>query len=158
VADRLTNLLTETIRALDWHEKKPEDVWWVGSGDGKLAVSWKAFTEMANIEYDSGYGSQKIASDLVVVGDSWWLSRHEYDGSESWSYHTIPVLLESAKGFTRVEEDHKHWVTLEEMDQDTNTKVVLTAEAYNARTVTGDKPNLDKIVSVEVKGRKFRIE
>jgi hypothetical protein len=27
-----------------------------------------------------------------VVGDSWWMTRHEYDGSEYWQFHTIPTV------------------------------------------------------------------
>ena len=28
----------------------------------------------------------EVAEDLVVVGDNWWIERHEYDGNEWWEY------------------------------------------------------------------------
>ena len=42
----------------------------------------------------SGY---QVADDLVVVGDSWWLERHEYDGSEWWEYKEKPKLISEIK-------------------------------------------------------------
>ena len=28
--------------------------------------------------------------DLLIVGDDWWLERHEYDGAEWWEFKTLP--------------------------------------------------------------------
>lgn len=86
------NLLKETLAALKTHGLKPEDVLWVGSTNGKLVMDWAAFEPIADrTNYDSGYGGQEIASDLVVVGGTWWLERGEYDGSEWWEFKTMPV-------------------------------------------------------------------
>jgi len=43
------------------------------------------------VEYDSGYGATKVAKDLVIVGEDWWLERCEYNGSEWWEFKTLPV-------------------------------------------------------------------
>jgi hypothetical protein len=32
---------------------------------------------------------------LEIVGDDWWLERHEYDGAEWWEYKTKPSMPES---------------------------------------------------------------
>lgn len=35
-------------------------------------------------------GSPQVAEDLLIVGDTWCLERHEYDGSEWWEYKELP--------------------------------------------------------------------
>jgi len=95
------NLLTETEEVLENHKLKPGDVNWVGSRDGKYSVSWAVFRKLANKEYNEGYGGAKVVMDLVVVGDGWWLERHEYDGSEWWEFKQIPVMKDQ-KSFNSV--------------------------------------------------------
>ena len=58
----------------------------------RLWLSWKEFEALANVEYDESYGAQEVADDLLVVGDDWWLERHEYDGSEWWEFKKIPEV------------------------------------------------------------------
>jgi hypothetical protein len=86
----MSNLLKETLEILEENNRNPSQVRWVGSIDGKYAISWDEFAKVADLEYDSSYGWQEIADDLVVVGSNWWLERHEYDGSEWWEYKTTP--------------------------------------------------------------------
>ena len=88
------NLLEETLKALKEHGRTPEDVAWVGSTSFGW-FTWEEFTKVANQEYEAGWGSQKVASDLVVVGKwwqdrAWWLERWEYDGAEGWAYKELP--------------------------------------------------------------------
>lgn len=84
-----TNLLEETLHKLADAGKKPEDVEWVGSPHHHC--SWDEFEKVAkDANYDSGYGSQEVATDLFVVGKDWWLSRAEYDGSERWEFNQKP--------------------------------------------------------------------
>ena len=100
------NLLNETLRALEAHNISAEDVLWVGSMDGKMVISWEAFELIAGkTNYDSGYGGQEIASDLVVVGKDWWLERGEYDGSEWWEFKTMPASVVAPKPFKVVRGD-----------------------------------------------------
>lgn len=81
-----TNLLEETVAAM------PGPALWVGSGDGKYAMSWEEFAEIARrTNYDNGSGSQEVADDLVVVGDGWWMERAEYIGVAEWSVKAAPV-------------------------------------------------------------------
>lgn len=72
------------------NKKTIKDVLWVGAPDYGY-MTWDEFAALADINYDDGYGAQEIAKDLVIVGDSWWLERYEYDGSESWDYKELPV-------------------------------------------------------------------
>jgi hypothetical protein len=82
------NLLQETIKILEDHKKSPQDVLWVG--DSESFCSWDDFARIANFQYDDGYGTNLIDSELKVVGQDFWLERHEYDGSEWWEFKRQP--------------------------------------------------------------------
>lgn len=82
------NLLEETLSVLTRNGKTESDIRWLGSVEVK--ISWDNFVNLADVEYDNGFGSQEIATDLIIVGDDWWLERAEYDGSEWWSFRTKP--------------------------------------------------------------------
>ena len=84
----MRNLLHETIGALKKNGKTEKDIKWIGSNE--VEIPQEMFFKMADTVYDSGYGGQEVASDLMIVGDDWWLERHEYDGSEWWEFKTIP--------------------------------------------------------------------
>lgn len=83
------NLLEETVEELKENGKSEKDVLFVT--DGNAWSSWEDFKKNANFDYDNGYGGQEINLDLKVVGNDWWLDRHEYDGSEWWEYKTLPA-------------------------------------------------------------------
>ena len=86
----MENLLKETKEILKGNNKKLSDVLWLGSDSfGYFTV--EDFEEIANTEYDAGFGSPKVAEDLIIVGKDFWLERHEYDGSESWKYKSMPI-------------------------------------------------------------------
>ena len=98
-----TNLLKETVAILQRHNKTPRDVRWIGSYNGIYSITWEQFEKMAAlIDYDSGFGGQRIASDLIVNGENWWLEREEYDGSEWWEFRTQPIQKEETKSFQHV--------------------------------------------------------
>ncbi len=86
----MSNLLTETTNILQQYGRAITDVRWIGSIDGRYGLTWDEFALLANVEYHSGFGAAEVAQDLVVVGDNWWLERHEYDGSEWWEYKSMP--------------------------------------------------------------------
>jgi hypothetical protein len=99
----MTNLLSETKQVLENHNKEPKDVSWVGSVDGEFAITWSDFEKIADVEYDSGFGAQEIAKDLVIVfTDGTYMNRGEYDGSEWWEYHQAPTKKSDAKPFSNV--------------------------------------------------------
>lgn len=84
----MKNLKEETIKILEEHKRKPEEIKWVGCKSFKIPIS--EFWKLADEFYDCGYGSTEVAEDLLIVGDNWWLERHEYDGAEWWEYKTVP--------------------------------------------------------------------
>lgn len=85
------NLLEETLRVIESEGLSPNDIKFIGTFDTEYGCTWDEFTILADIEYDSGFGAQEIASDLIVMfNDNTYLTRYEYDGSEHWSY--TPVI------------------------------------------------------------------
>lgn len=89
LGDGKANLRVETMCSLADHKKKPHDVLWVGND--KVYITWEEFEKAAqDYDYDAGFGSSKVADDLMVVGYSWWLERYEYGGAEGWAFKTLP--------------------------------------------------------------------
>jgi hypothetical protein len=86
------NLLDETVEKLRQHNKTIFDVLWFGT----RSKQWGADIQtLFNIEYDAGFGRVYVPEDLIVVGDNWWLERHEYDGSEWWEFKSMPAKPEA---------------------------------------------------------------
>ena len=84
----MKNLLQETLELMESNGKKETDVIWVGNYTHK--TTWENFKKIADVYYEEGYGSAKVAQDLLIVGDNWWLERGEYDGSEWWEFKQPP--------------------------------------------------------------------
>ncbi|MCK9519667.1 MAG: hypothetical protein M0R74_11690 [Dehalococcoidia bacterium] len=92
------NLLTETIEAIKENGLKISDIIFIGSSDGKYSCSWKKFRELADREYDNGYGGNEVASDLIIVfSDRTRMCRGEYDGSEWWEYQPLFKMPEKTE-------------------------------------------------------------
>lgn len=110
----MSNLIHETEKHFSGRK-----VDWVGSMDGKYAMSWDEFKDKFKyVEYDSSFGAQEIASDLVVVfTDGSWLEREEYDGAEHWVDKFTPVRGEGAKSFDIVGGDEYKWENLRRMNE-----------------------------------------
>lgn len=84
----MRNLKEETLSCLEKHGKMPEDIKWIGCEKFKIPI--RLFWELADRAYDSGYGGEEVATDLLIVGDNWWMERYSYDGAEWWEYKTMP--------------------------------------------------------------------
>lgn len=119
----MTNLLKETIDAIEGSGHKVEDVMFVGSADGKYRLTLPEFSRIANFDYDSGFGAQEIAKDLIVYfNDSSCMVRGEYDGSEWWEYNVPKTFKESdeSKPYKNVwagnVEGAVGWTDLEELN------------------------------------------
>ena len=84
------NLYEEIIKLLKANGKNKEDVIWAGNETFKIPLS--KFWEIANTEYDNGYGLQEVAVDLIIVGNSFWLERNDYDGAEWFEYKEYPKM------------------------------------------------------------------
>lgn len=84
---RMTNLLKETIEHIERSGHTLENITFIGSEETGHSCTWNEYSELADLEYDSGFGAQEVATDLVIVfSDGTQMWRHEYDGSEWWDY------------------------------------------------------------------------
>lgn len=84
---RGTNLLTETEMAISEAGHTIDEIVFIGSLDSGHSCTWDEFCQLADVEYDSGFGAQEVARDLVIVfGDGSKMWREEYDGSEGWGF------------------------------------------------------------------------
>lgn len=94
------NLKKETLAVLHENGKKKSDVRWVVGA--QFAIPVELFWKLADEEYDSGYGAQMVAYDLIVVGDGFWLERREYDGSEWWEFKEAPPIPKETRSVDSV--------------------------------------------------------
>lgn len=114
------NLLRETKLILEKNGKTIKDIVAVQGKD--FAISVKDFLILADTEYDNGFGSPKVAEDLVVIGNDFWLERHEYDGSEWWEYKECPAILENIVSVDALTTYQRHfdgilgWCSLKELN------------------------------------------
>lgn len=83
------NLLKETEETLKKNGKSLSDIEWVGCPMFQIDIG--QFLNLADVDYDAGFGAPEVATDLLVVGKDFWLERHEYDGCEWWKFKTCPA-------------------------------------------------------------------
>lgn len=109
-----TNLLDETVEFLEKYNKTLDDVLYIQGEDFKVTKeNFEIVAKKTN--YDAGFGAQHVATDLVLVGDDWWIERAEYDGSEWWEFKTIPT--EKVKVVPILYLDRGMWDTLCEINE-----------------------------------------
>lgn len=109
----MRNLWEETINILKEHDKTFEGVRFIQGRDFKITK--ENFEKVAKkTNYDSGYGSANVATDLVVVGNNWWLERGEYDGAEWWDYKESPKQVNEVREISQL--SGRLWPTLEELN------------------------------------------
>lgn len=112
----MKNLLDETIEFMNKHNHSRSDIRFIGSADGVYECSWNEFIELADKEYDEGYGYHKVVTDLIIEfidGDR--MTRWEYDGAEGW-FFTPSRRLSTKKIVSLFAEDYE-W-TLDELHKD----------------------------------------
>lgn len=85
----MINLRTETIDFLKHHNKTEQDVKYVIIHN--IRCSFEYFLDLVkNMNYDNGYGIPYIREGIYCIGEDWWISRYEYDGSEYWKFNQKP--------------------------------------------------------------------
>jgi len=77
------NFLEETISAMESSGNLLEDISFIGSEVSGHSCTWDDFIQMADKDYDNGYGAPEVAQDLVIVfKNGTKMKRGEHDGSE----------------------------------------------------------------------------
>jgi len=91
----MINFKTETLKVLELYNLDVDSILYVSMcpDDEVYFFKWEDFIDVCDFEYDNGYGGVEINSTLIVVGDTWWLERNEYDGSEWWTLKRPPLSI-----------------------------------------------------------------
>lgn len=87
----MENLYEEIETILVENGKSIKDILWAGAEDYGVIPLDRFFKIAKETNYSAGFGGTEVAEDLKVVGDSWWLERDRYDGSEWWEFKTMPI-------------------------------------------------------------------
>lgn len=114
----MANLLTETLDDIKLSGHVVSDVVFIGSRHTGHRCTWDEFCHIANVDYHSGYGAQKVASDLeIVFSDGGGMTRGEYDGAEWWEYYEPFQAPETSHSIASlvVWKDQIGWKTLQEI-------------------------------------------
>lgn len=98
------NLLSETTEKLELCGKTWADVRFIDDGEN-CSGDVLGFKKAIDFFYDDGYGCAEINEGLKIVGENWWLERHEYDGSEWWEYKEKPIFDTKREGKIKIRED-----------------------------------------------------
>lgn len=114
----MQNLLAETKESIKYTGHTSDDIIFIGSEKSGYSCTWDEFCVLADKEYDNGYGSSEVATDLIIVfsdGQKMW--RGEYDGAEWWECSSpfvkpkalkpIKSLFTNSIGWDELEEIHK---------------------------------------------------
>lgn len=121
------NFLQETTALIQSLGLTPEDIDFIGSEKSGHSCTWEQFLNLADFEYDSGYGSQRVATDLIIVfKDGTRAFRSEYAGSEGWDTHVPFKKPRIELPIERLIHGNCRWSTLstiqkqedEELDED----------------------------------------
>lgn len=111
------NLLNETIEDIKNSGHEIADIVFIGSESSGHICTWDEFTKLANQEYDSGFGAQEVAIDIIIVfNDKTKMWRHEYDGSENWDYSTPFEEPKAKNKITRLFVNGIGWEKLDEIN------------------------------------------
>lgn len=111
------NLLEETIANLNEIGKTSDEIKFIGNTEG-YSCTWDEFVNLANFDYDNGYGAAKIATDLIIVfNDNSVMSRGEYDGSEWWDYTPKFIMPKVKLPIKRLTYKNSFLSTLKEMHE-----------------------------------------
>lgn len=114
----MSTLLEETKEAIKHSGHKIADIVFIGNEEG-YSCTWKEFSKLADVKYNSGFGAAKVATDLKVVFiDGSTMYRGEYDGSEWWEYSTPFDIPKNTKPIKRLVGDY--WPSLKNLQDDTD--------------------------------------
>ena len=85
----MTNLLDEIYEVLRQYGKGLKDIEFISCDNRSIDLD-KFLAFALRFDYDSGFGGVCVNLSLIVVGNNWWLERHEYNGSEWFEFKVSP--------------------------------------------------------------------
>lgn len=97
------NFLQETKDVLERNNKTFKNIKNIYGNEFQITL--ENFIDFADKDYDNGYGGQEMPEDIKILGDDFYMTRDEYDGSENWVYHTMPNKI--TLPFKKIEQKEK---------------------------------------------------
>jgi hypothetical protein len=89
------NLKNETIEVINENGYNIDDIKWIGTHDFKIPID--LFWKLADYNYNVFSIHQQVISDLIIVGDTWWMERNHFDNAEWWNFHKVPEMPKETK-------------------------------------------------------------
>ena len=112
------NFLEETIDKIEAKGQTVENIVFIGSRGSGHSCTWGQFVELANFNYDDGFGGQEIPSDLMIAfSDGAMMTRGEYDGSEWWDYIETFKMPKEQKPIKTLQSKH-YWVDIADIQEE----------------------------------------
>ena len=112
------NFLKETINKIESNGQTVENIIFIGSRESGHSCTWGQFVELANFDYNNGFGGQEIPSDLMIAfADGAMMTRGEYDGSEWWDY-IEPFKMPKEQKPIKTLQSHQYWVNIADIQKE----------------------------------------
>ena len=109
----MSNLYIETMEKLRLYGKSVNDI--VAIQGYEFAIDINEFLALAkNTNYDDSFGVVHIATDLVIIGEDWWMERVEYDGAENWAFRQRPKIRTEVRSVSSLGGDVHSWPLMRE--------------------------------------------
>ena len=107
------NLLKETLEILEQHGYTFDDV--IAIYGDKFQITKENFINLADVEYDDGYGGAEVARDLRILGNDFIIHRAEYHGSEWWHFEytsldKIPQQIKQIQALVESQSKNQIWL------------------------------------------------
>ncbi len=113
----MRNLLKETLKIMEDNNLHISDIYYIGTR--RTSCTWDQFQILANREYDSGYGGQRVLRFLTIMfHDRSKLVRKEYDGSEWWEYEPVFKIPEYKNPLRTLFYEDISWDDMYDIDED----------------------------------------
>lgn len=110
------NLWKETLEIIENNGRKFDDVTLIHGKE--FAITKEQFLELANVDYDNGYGGVEVAEDLVIEGKDFYMLRKTYDGSEWWEFIDLKPKHYPIERIQRLVRDEEHyWANLKDLNK-----------------------------------------
>ena len=109
----MQNLYIETMEKLRIHNKSFKDIVAIQGYDFAIDVD-DFFAIAKDTDYDDDFGTVRIATDLVIIGEDWWMERVEYDGAENWTFRQRPEIRTEVREVSSLGGDNHSWPILQE--------------------------------------------
>lgn len=81
--------MDETEKVLKDHNLRVHNIHYIFNREGGIATA-DFVTAAMNFYYDKDDGTISVDPSLIIMGQTWWLTREFCDGHEGYMFHKFP--------------------------------------------------------------------